>query len=277
MPTPRSLACAALLTAAVVAQPLHAADEPNAPRGAAVTVLKVTKACFSATVEVAGLLMAREEVAVRPDRPGLKITDVLVEPGESVTAGQTMARLALPDGGTTLVQAPVAGLVSSSTAVIGAPASAKGEALFNIIARSEFELVGLVSVRDMSKLSVNQAARIKILGAGELDGRVRRVSATVEPNSQLGQVYVTITSTRRLLANSSARAVIKTGESCGIAVPLTSVLYGGAGTVVQVVRRDRVETRRVEVGLMSAGQVEIREGLTDGDIVVARAGALLRE
>ncbi|MDB5628852.1 MAG: Secretion protein HlyD, partial [Tardiphaga sp.] len=75
----------------------------------------------------------------------------------------------------------------------------------------------------------------------------------------------------------SARAVIKTGESCGIAVPLTSVLYGGAGTVVQVVRRDRVETRRVEVGLMSAGQVEIREGLTDGDIVVARAGALLRE
>lgn len=277
MPTPRSLACAALLTAAVVAQPLHAADEPNAPRGAAVTVLKVTKACFSATVEVAGLLMAREEVAVRPDRPGLKITDVLVEPGESVTAGQTMARLALPDGGTSLVQAPVAGLVSSSTAVIGAPASAKGEALFNIIARSEFELVGLVPVRDMSKLSVNQAARIKILGAGELDGRVRRVSATVEPNSQLGQVYVTITSTRRLLANSSARAVIKTGESCGIAVPLTSVLYGGAGTVVQVVRRDRVETRRVEVGLMSAGQVEIREGLTDGDIVVARAGALLRE
>jgi HlyD family secretion protein len=277
MPTPRSLACAALLTAAVVAQPLHAADEPNAPRGAAVTVLKVTKACFSATVEVAGLLMAREEVAVRPDRPGLKITDVLVEPGESVTAGQTMARLALPDGGTSLVQAPVAGLVSSSTAVIGAPASAKGEALFNIIARSEFELVGLVPVRDMSKLSVNQAARIKILGAGELDGRVRRVSATVEPNSQLGQVYVTITSTRRLLANSSARAVIKTGESCGIAVPLTSVLYGGAGTVVQVVRRDRVETRRVEIGLMSAGQVEIREGLTDGDIVVARAGALLRE
>jgi multidrug efflux pump subunit AcrA (membrane-fusion protein) len=44
-----------------------------------------------------------------------------------------------------------------------------------------------------------------------------------------------------------------------------------------VVRRDRVETRRVEVGLMSAGQVEIREGLAEGDIVVARAGALLRE
>ena len=188
-----------------------------------------------------------------------------------------MARLALTDGGTTQVLAPVTGLVSGSTAVIGSPASAKGEALFNIITRSEFEMVGLVPTRDLSKLAINQAARIKILGAGEMDGKVRRVGATVEPNSQLGQVYITITSTRRLLVNSSARAIIKTGESCGVAAPLTSVLYGSAGTVVQVVKRDRIETRRVEIGLMSSGQVEIREGLSDGDIVVARAGAMLRE
>ena len=39
----------------------------------------------------------------------------------------------------------------------------------------------------------------------------------------------------------------------------------------------RIETRRVETGLMAAGQVEIKEGLVEGDIVVARAGALLRE
>jgi hypothetical protein len=46
---------------------------------------------------------------------------------------------------------------------------------------------------------------------------------------------------------------------------------------VQVVRRARIETKRVEVGLTSGGQIEIRDGLTEGDIVVARAGALLRE
>ncbi|MEA2829508.1 MAG: HlyD family secretion protein [Bradyrhizobium sp.] len=47
--------------------------------------------------------------------------------------------------------------------------------------------------------------------------------------------------------------------------------------MVQVVRRARIETRRVEIGLMSAGEVEIRDGVSEGDIVVARAGALLRE
>jgi multidrug efflux pump subunit AcrA (membrane-fusion protein) len=207
----------------------------------------------------------------------LKVAEVLVDAGETVTAGQTLARLSLPEGGATPVQAPVAGLVSNSSAVTGTIASGKGEALFSIIARNEFDLVGQVSTRDLSKLAVNQAAQIKIIGAGELAGKVRRVSTTVEPNSQLGQVFVSVTSAKRLLVNSAGRALIKTGESCGVAVPLTAILYGTAGTVVQVVRRARVETRRVEVGLMSAGQVEIRDGIAEGDIVVARAGALLRE
>jgi multidrug efflux pump subunit AcrA (membrane-fusion protein) len=259
--------------------PALAADEPDpaAPKGAAVTVLKAAKACFSNIVEVSGILIARDETSVRPERQGLKVAEVLAEAGETVTAGQTLARLTLPEGGVTLLAAPVAGTISASTAVVGATASGKGEALFSIIARNEFDLVGLVPVQDISKLAVNQTARIKIIGAGEVDGKVRRVATTIEPNSQLGQVLVQVTAPRRLLVNSSARALIKTGQSCGVSVPLTAILYGSAGTVVQVVRRARVETRRVEVGLMSAGQVEIREGLQEGDIVVARAGALLRE
>lgn len=274
---PRTLAAVSVAVFCIASQRCLAADDPGAPKGAAVTVLKAAKQCFSAIVEVSGILIPKEETAVRPDRLGLKVAEVLVDAGETVTAGQTLARLTLPEGGMIVVQAPVAGLVSSSTAVIGATASGKGEALFSIIPRSEFDLVGLVPVRDLSKLAVNQTARVKIIGAGEVDGRVRRVASTVEPNSQLGQVLVALSSTRRLLVNSSGRAMIKTGQSCGVSVPLTAILYGSGGTVVQVVRRDRVETRRVEVGLMSAGQVEIREGLVEGDIVVARAGALLRE
>jgi multidrug efflux pump subunit AcrA (membrane-fusion protein) len=270
---------AALTFAAFCAmtQPGFAAEEPDAPKGAAVTVLKAEKFCFAAIVEVSGTLIAKEEIAIRPDRPGLKVAEVLVDAGETVTAGQALARLALPEGGTVPVPATVAGLVSASSAVVGTIASGKGEALFSIIARSEFELVGQVPTRDLPKLVANQPARIKIIGVGELDGKVRRVASTIEPNSQLGQVFVTIAPGRRLMANSYARALIKTGESCGISVPLTAILYGSAGTVVQVVRRQRVETRRIEVGLMSGGRVEIREGLTEGDIVVARAGALLRE
>lgn len=254
-----------------------AEDEADAPKGATVTVLKAVKSCFSAIVEVSGILIPKEEIAVRPDRPGLKVADVLVDAGQTVTAGQTLARLNLPEGGSIQIQAPAAGLISNSSAVIGTVASARGEALFNILAKSEFDLVGQVPTTDISKLAANQPAKIKIVGAGEVDGKVRRIAPTIDPNNQLGQVFISVTSTKHLLINSSARALIKTGESCGVSVPLMAILYGTGGTVVQVVRRQRVETRRVEMGLLSGGQVEIRDGLAEGDIVVARAGALLRE
>jgi multidrug efflux pump subunit AcrA (membrane-fusion protein) len=268
---------AAALLCLASAQPSLAADEADAPKGAAVTVLKAAKSCFAAIVEVSGILIPREETAVRPERQGLKVAEILADPGDTVTAGQLLARLTLPEGGLAQVQAPVAGLIASSSAVIGANASGKGEALFSIIARNEFDLVGMVPTENIAKLKINQSAKIKVIGAGEVDGKIRRVATTIEPNSQLGQVFIGVTTNRRLLVNSSGRALITTGQSCNIAVPLTAILYGGAGTVVQVVRRAHVETKRVETGLMSGGQVEIRDGLVEGDIVVARAGALLRE
>src|ERR1700759_419518 len=273
----------AALTAAqlCLASSVIAADDPAAkeppPQGAAVTVLKASKFCFPNLVEAFGILIPREETMVRPDRPGLKVAEILADPGDTVTAGQALARLSLPEGGSTSISSPVAGTVLSSTAQIGALASPRGEALFSIIARSEFDLVGMVPTQDLPKLAINQPARIRMVGAGEVEGKVRCVSATVEPNSQLGQVFVSITTNRKLFVNSSGRAMIKIGQSCGVSVPLTAVLYGTAGTVVQVVRRGRVQPKTPGVGLVSGGQVEIREGLTEGDIVVARAGALLRE
>ena len=261
----------------LAAQASRAAEDEAPPKGPAVTTLKATKGCFDNIVEVSGTIIAREESAVRPERPGLKVTEILAEAGDTVTKGQVLARLATPEGGTMQAVAPVAGLISASTAQIGAPASPRGEALFTIVARSEYDLVGLVPSTDVAKVEANQPATVKMVGAGELEGKVRRVGPTVEPNVQLGQVYIGISAPQRLLLNSYGRALIKTGQTCNVAVPLTAVLYSPAGTVVQVVRRNRIETKRVEVGLLSGAWVEIRDGLADGDIVVARAGALLRE
>ena len=105
-------------------------------------MLKASKFCFGNNVEVSGILMPREETAVRPERFGLKVAEVMADAGDTVSAGQVLARLNLPEGGSVQVQAPIAGIISNSTAVVGALASGKGEALFSIIARGEFDLVG---------------------------------------------------------------------------------------------------------------------------------------
>jgi HlyD family secretion protein len=274
----RPLLALTLLSLAA-APALAAGDDPL--KTEAVTVIKASKQpCFSDVVEASGTIYPRDENSVRPERMGLKVSEILVEPGDNVQAGQTLARLTLPEGGIANVTAPVGGVVSASTAVIGAMASGKGEALFSIIARSEYDLIGLVPTEDVAKLRINQPVSIDVIGTGRVDGKVRRIAPTIESNSQLGQVFIAITGNatgRKLFVNASGHALIKVGQSCGVAVPLTAVQYSSAGTVVQVVRRERIETKRVETGLTSGGLIEIREGLNDGDEVVARAGALLRE
>src|SRR6266446_11002803 len=70
---------AAGLLALALAQPSLAADEPDAPKGAAVTVLRAVKSCFASIVEATGIIIPRQETAVRPERPGLKVAEILAE------------------------------------------------------------------------------------------------------------------------------------------------------------------------------------------------------
>ena len=156
----RSQKFAALLTAAVLsltAGAARAADEADgAPRGPAVTVLKAAKYCFNNNVEVSGIVLAREETSVRPEKLGAKVAEIMADAGDNVTAGQVLARITPPEGGSITVQAPVAGLISQSTAQIGGMVGAKGEALFSIVNRSEYDLVGMVPVKDIARLQVGQ-------------------------------------------------------------------------------------------------------------------------
>ena len=268
---------AALALAAIVALP-DAVPAQDTLKGVTVTVVKATKACFAATAEVFGVMLPMEEASVTPPREGLRISQVLVDPGATVTAGQALIRLTQPEGGEITLVAPVAGTISNVSATVGTMASVRADPLFRIIARGEFEMVGDVPAKDMPALAAGQVATIRVVGAPSVQGRVRSVSSTIDPITQVGQVRIQITTPRpRLLVNASGRATIKTGESCNVAVPLTAILYGSGGAVIQVVRRQRIETKQIEVGLMSSGQIEVKEGLNEGDIVVARAGALLRE
>jgi len=82
----------------------------------------------------------------------------------------------------------------------------------------------------------------------------------------------------RLRPGALGRAIIHAGQRCDrVAVPLSALLYGPEGAVVQVVRDSRIETRSVTTGLQSKGAAEIRQGIAEGDVVVARAGAFLRD
>ena len=87
-------AVAILLLAAL---PARAAPPPIVePRAPAVTVVKSTFGPIAEQVGVTGTLVPREEVLVSPQIGDLAITEILVDEGDAVTAGQVLARLS-PD------------------------------------------------------------------------------------------------------------------------------------------------------------------------------------
>src|SRR5690242_15453370 len=143
----RALISTVAVAGLLMAQPNRSAGaektETRAYNGAAVTVVRAKRSCFADTISVSGMLVPREAVAVRPEREGLQISQVLVDAGETVTSGQVLARLVPPDAQpnssqAVQVQSPVAGIVLKVDATIGTPASARAAPLFQIIARGEF-------------------------------------------------------------------------------------------------------------------------------------------
>jgi HlyD family secretion protein len=261
---------------------VSAADPSETSSDRAVTVAQTKRMCFVDTLQITGVLVPRNEILVRPDKEGLQISQVLVGAGDSVVSGQVLARLTQPDGqqssGTgNAVQAPAAGVISSVSAVIGTMASARAEPLFRIAKQGEMELLAETPVNTLARLAPDQPVKVEIIGVGELAGKVRLFSTAINPTTQLGQVRLFIGSDQRLRAGVFGRATVEVGRRCGAAIPLSAILYGQGGAIVQVVRDSRVETRRVSVGLLAAEQAEIRDGLSEGDLVVARAGAFVRD
>jgi len=280
-----AIAVAAASIASLAALQADAA-EGEAGSGMAVNVVRAERRCFEDTLQMSGIVVPRREVQVRPEREGMQITSVLVDVGQNVTSGQSLARLTVPEGQptppgtstTATVTAPVAGRIVAVSAVVGVTASARAEPLFKIAERGEMELVAETPVKTLSRLAIDQSARMDIVGvAAELNGRVRYLPTEINQTTQLGQVHISIGVDSRLRTGVFGRAVINLGRRCGPSVPLSAVLYGSAGPIVQVVRDGRIESRRVNVGLLSGSDAEIREGLVEGDTVVSRAGAFVRD
>jgi len=273
----RSIACGASMLAPL--SPALAADAAPAP-GLSVTVIRVTRACFSDTVEVPGTLAPRQDILIRPETEGLHVSQLLADEGDSVKSGQVLARLAPPagqPGGTQEVTAPAAGLITRRSALVGKAVSPRAEPLFRIVVNGDVELQGQVPAPRLGKLVVGQNARVVVPGVGEYNGKLRTITPEIDSLTQAGQVRITVGNDPKLRIGTFARGIVEVGSSCGTTVPLAALLFGAEGAVVQVVRDNRVETRRVGLGLLSGGNAEVREGLNEGDMIVARAGSFLRE
>jgi HlyD family secretion protein len=179
--------------------------------------------------------------------------------------------------GRTEVLAPADGVISRRMARIGGYAAGAAEPMFRIVAKGEVELDAEVAETRMRALAVGQRAHVDVAGFGEIEGRVRLVSPEVDKSTRLGRVRIFLGDQDGLRVGAFARGRVETASGHGLAIPASAVLYGPDGASVQLVRNNRVETRRIVPGLSAGALVEVRQGLAEGDLVVARSGTFLRD
>ena len=178
----------------------------------------------------------------------------------------------------TVIKAPVAGTVSARTAKVGAIAAGSGQPLFTIIRDGAVEMRADVSEGDLLKVAVGQKASLKLADSSvTLDGKIRLISPTVDADTRLGTVFISILDPEKARVGMYANADITVEEKQALALPLTAVTSGKTETVVRKVRDGVVEMARIETGIQDGRYIEIVSGLSEGDEVVAKAGAYVRD
>lgn len=228
-----------------------------------VSTAQVEQADASATAAQARVNSAKQaiEVAVAD----LKVVDSQI--------ADTDLKLARTD-----VKSPVAGVVSAKNAKIGAIALINGEPLFTLIKDGAIELVADLSETDIQKIKVGQKAIVTVAGgAAKVEGRVRLVSPTVDQTTRLGSVHIAIDDESGARAGMYGSAEIIVAETNALALPLSAVNTSRSGSSARKVVGNVVKQVDIETGIQDGGFVEVISGLNAGDVVVAKAGAFVRD
>ena len=174
----------------------------------------------------------------------------------------------------TVVRAPVAGVVSARSVQPGQVVGAGGE-LLRLIRDGRLEWRAELAEADLMRVDVGTPVRVES-AAGLVDGTVRRVSPALDVQSRTGTVYVDLPEPGALRAGMFAQGRIAFGRVQALLVPGDAVVRrDGRAYVFTVVDEGRVREVGVEVGGSHGDMIEVREGLTEADRVVARGAGFL--
>jgi len=115
---------------------------------------------------------------------------------------EAQARLARAE-----VRAPADGLILTRSIEVGQGASPAGGALFRLAEGEEVELRGQVAEQDLPLLQVGQPVTVRLTGTSRAyPGRVRLLSAVIDPQTRLGLVRVSLEPDANLRPGAFARA-----------------------------------------------------------------------
>lgn len=181
-----------------------------------------------------------------------------------------LAKQARDDG---VIRAPFDGMIQQRHVAPGSYLQV-GQAVVTLVRTNPVRFRASVPERDAPQVRLGQTARVGVEGeSAELTGKVTRVSPALDLSSRSlvvevdlpnpdGRLHVGLFAEGDLVIDAAAKT---------LAVPQTAIYEFAGVEKVWVVRDGRAAERAVQTGRRSGTKVEIRDGLTAGDLVIENA------
>ncbi|MFL6352199.1 MAG: efflux RND transporter periplasmic adaptor subunit [Bryobacteraceae bacterium] len=188
----------------------------------------------------------------------------------------------------TRVSAPFAGVITKryadtgSMIQAGTSSSTQAMPLVNLSENSLLRLILPVPESAVPTVHIGQQVEVHVPTLGRsFPGRVARFADKLSSKTRTMETEVDVPNPSLVLIPGMFAEVNLTLDHRGsvLAVPIPAVDISSdesSGQVVRVTPENRVEIRKVQLGLQTATDIEIRSGLSEGDLVVTGNRGSLR-
>lgn len=172
------------------------------------------------------------------------------------------------------------GVVSSVNAEAGQVVGA-GQSVLTIVQDGEREVEISIPEHQVNDLPKSRQVSVTFWALGDvrLEGQVREVSPVADKVSRTYKARIRLVNPPDTVKLGMTASVLFASEGTGksVYIPLTAVYQSGTQPGVWVVANGMVTLKPVRVGVFGDNQVQVLEGLQDGDIIVTAGVHKLQE
>lgn len=228
--------------------------------------------------------LQEEDIAARKDLEAAQLALSAAESDARAAAGR-LAQLGVPARAASrreyVLRAPISGRVVEMDAAQGGYWNDTSAPIMTVADLSMVWLSASVAEKDLSQVSVGQAACIvpNAYAGRSFEGRVAYVGDLLDPDTRTLPVRVAIDNRDGLFKPGMfARVGLAGPARQALLVPASALLQSGLHTRVFVEQAPfRFQPRVVDVGASAGDRVEVLSGLKAGERIVVKDGVLLND
>ena len=175
----------------------------------------------------------------------------------------------------TRILAPMAGLITSRKAEVGATVS-PGTPILQMVDLDTVWVAAWLDQSQIAQIKPGQQAAIRLRSGRQYQGRVERINTEADSVTRELEVDIKFAQLPEpLVIGEEGQVDIELGRQQAPVVPLSAILAKNGGKGVLMADNGILRFRKVTLGLQDDARTAVTEGLKDGELVVINPEGLM--